>query len=198
MKIMVNQFDKNNFNLRVRIPGYARNEAFPSNLYQFQDNSVQRAVIKVNGQEFYYTLDKGYAIITRDWKKGDVVEVALPMEVRRVAANENVKSDIGKTAILRGPIVYCAEFADNNGRASNLVLSDNATFTTEYRKDLLNGVMVLKSKATAVNIENDGTKISSSEQPLTLIPFYARCNRGVGEMRIWLPKKIVNVDLLGY
>ncbi len=198
VKITVNQFDKNNFNLRVRIPGYARNEAFPSNLYQFSDNSAQRAVIKVNGQEFYYTLDKGYAIITRDWKKGDVVEVNLPMEVRRVAANENVKSDVGKVAILRGPIVYCAEFADNNNRASNLVLSDNATFTTEYRKDLLNGVMLVKSKATAVNIEENGTKISSQEQPLTLIPFYARCNRGVGEMRIWLPKKIVNVDLLGY
>ena len=197
VKIIINSFDKNNFNLRVRIPGYARNEAFPTNLYQFADNSNQRAVIKINGQEFYYTLDKGYAIITRAWQKGDVVEVNLPMEVRRVSASENVKSDIGKTAILRGPIVYCAEFTDNNNRASNLVLADNATFTTEYRKDLLNGIVVVKSKAIAVNIEDYGTKINSQEQPLTLIPFYARCNRGIGEMRIWLPRKIVNVELLG-
>lgn len=198
IKITVNRFDKNAFNLRVRIPGYARNEAFPSDLYQFTDNSTNRAVIKVNGKEFYYTLDKGYAIITRDWQKGDVVEVNLPMDVRRVNANKNVKDNVGKVAILRGPLVYCAEFADNNNHTSNLVLSDNATFTTEFRKDLLNGVMVVKSKATAINIEDNGTKISSQEQPLTLIPFYARCNRGEGEMRIWLPKKIVNVDLLGY
>ena len=198
IKITVKNFDKNNFNLRVRIPGFARNEAFPSNLYQFTDNSSQRAVIKINGKEFYYTLDKGYAIVTREWQKGDVVEVNLPMEVRRVHANEKVQNNVGKVAILRGPLVYCAEFADNNNRTSNLVLSDNATFTTEFRKDLLNGVVVLKSKATAINIEDNGTKISSQEQPLTLIPFYARCNRGEGEMRIWLPKKIVNVDLLGY
>jgi hypothetical protein len=184
--------------LRVRIPGYARNEVFPSDLYQFADNSTNRAVIKINGKEFYYTLDKGYAIITREWQKGDVVEVNLPMDVRRVTANSNIKDNVGKVAILRGPLVYCAEFADNNNHTSNLVLSDNATFTTEFRKDLLNGVMVVKSKATAVNIEDNGTKISSQEQPLTLIPFYARCNRGEGEMRIWLPKKIVNVDLLGY
>jgi uncharacterized protein len=198
IKITVKNFDKNSFNLRVRIPGYARNEAFSTNLYQFLDNSSQRAVIKVNGKEFYYTMDKGYAIVTREWQKGDVVEVNLPMEVRRMTAHEKVNSCTGKTSILRGPIVYCAEFADNNNRASNIVLSENAAFTTEFRKDLLNGVMVLKSKATAVNIEENGTKISSSEQPLTLIPFYARCNRGVGEMRIWFPKKIVNVDLLGH
>lgn len=198
IKITVNRFDKNAFNLRIRIPGYARNEAFPSDLYQFADNSTNRAVIKINGKEFYYTLDKGYAIITREWQKGDVVEVNLPMDVRRVNANSNVKDNLGKVAILRGPLVYCAEFPDNNNHTSNLVLSDNATFTTEFRKDLLNGVMVVKSKATAINIEDNGTKISSQEQPLTLIPFYARCNRGEGEMRIWLPKKIVNVDLLGY
>ncbi len=198
IKMTVNRFDKNNFNLRIRIPGYARNEAFPLDLYKFADNSAKRAVIKINGKEFYYTLDKGYAIVTREWQKGDVVEVNLPMEVRRVCANENVKTNIGKVAILRGPLVYCAEFEDNQNRTSNLVLSDNATFTTEFRKDLLNGVMVVKSKATAVNIEDNGTKISSQEQPLMLIPFYARCNRGEGEMRIWLPKKIVNIDLLGY
>jgi uncharacterized protein len=198
VSIKVNNFDKNNFTLRVRIPGYARNEAFPSDLYQFSERNASRVVIKINGQETYYTLDKGYALLSKEWKKGDMVEVHIPMDVKRVTAHASVKSTVGKVAILRGPLVYCAEYADNNNRTSNLILLDDATFTTEFQKDMLGGVVVIKSKAVAVSVENNGTKVSSQEQPFTLIPYYARCNRGEGEMRIWFPKKIVNVDLLGF
>ena len=72
------------FNLLVRIPGWAQNKAIPSDLYQFQNNSDAKPVIKVNGQPVEYTIQNGYAVINRTWKKNDMVEVTLPMEVRRV------------------------------------------------------------------------------------------------------------------
>ena len=127
-----------------------------------------------------------------------MIEVNLPMELRRVVAHANVKSDIGKVALLRGPLVYCAEFPDNNNRTSNLILPDNATFTTAFEKDMLGGIVVVKSTAFAVNVDATGMNIQTKEQPFTAIPFYARCNRGEGEMRVWFPKKVVNVDLLGF
>jgi DUF1680 family protein len=120
------------------------------------------------------------------------------MEVRRVSAHASVKADVGKVALLRGPLVYCAEFPDNNNRTSNLIIPDDAVFTLENQKDLLGGVVVVKTKAFAVNVDATGTKITSQEQPFVAIPYYARCNRGQGEMRVWFPRKVVNVDLLGF
>ena len=198
VKITLNNFDKNNFSLRVRIPGFTRNEAFPSDLYKFSENSPVQTVIKINGQEAAYSLDNGYAVLSRAWKKGDVVEVNMPMDVRRVVAHASVKADAGKVALLMGPLVYCAEFSDNNNRTSNLIIPDDAVFTTEFKKDMLNGLTVIKSKAVAVNVDASGTKITSQEQPFIAIPFYARCNRGQGEMRVWFPRKVINVDLLGF
>ncbi len=198
VKLTVNNFTKNDFNLRVRIPGFARNEAFPTDLYAFSEPSLKQTTIKINGQEAVYSLDNGYAVLSRAWKKGDVVEVVLPMELRRVVAHSSVKADVGKVALLRGPLVYCAEFPDNNNRTSNLIMPDNCTFTTEFKKDILGGIVVVKSKVFAVNVDASGTKINSQEQDFTAIPFYARCNRGEGEMRVWFPRKVVNLDLLGF
>ena len=94
----------------------------------------KKVEIKINGQPVEYTMQNGYAVLNRTWKKGDVVEVNLPMEVRRVVANENVKDDIGKVALQRGPIIYCAEWVDNNGKASNHYYSCTMhTFTTEFK-----------------------------------------------------------------
>ena len=79
---------------------------------------------------------------TATWKKGDVVEVHLPMPVQRVLANEKVKADIGRVAVERGPLVYCTEWPDNDGLPSSLVLEDSAPLTAEPRTDLLNGIVV--------------------------------------------------------
>ena len=118
------------FNLLIRIPGWAQNKAIPSNLYQFQNNSDAKPVIKVNGAAVEYTIENGYAVINRTWKKNDKVEVNLPMEVRRVVANEKLKDDIGKVALQRGPLMYCAEWPDNNGKTSNIIIPANTSFTS--------------------------------------------------------------------
>jgi DUF1680 family protein len=112
------------------------------------------------------------------------------MEVRRVVANQKVKDDIGKVALQRGPLIYCAEWVDNNGKAGNMIIPNNATFTTEFKRDLLNGVEVIKSNVPAVVVSNDGNSVSTVNQSFTAIPYYAWAHRGKGEMIIWFPTKI--------
>jgi DUF1680 family protein len=184
------------FNLLVRIPGWAQNKAMPTDLYQFVNTSDKKVEIKINSQPVEYTMQNGYAVLNKTWKKSDVVEVNLPMQIRRVVANENVKDDIGKIALQRGPIIYCAEWIDNNGKAANFIIPNNATFTTEFKSDLLNGVEVIKSNVPAVVVSNDGRNISTINQSFTAIPYYAWAHRGKGEMMIWFPTKVQDVDLI--
>jgi uncharacterized protein len=191
----INPKDALSFNLRVRIPGWAQNKAIPSGLYNFQNTSDEKPVIKVNGQPVEYKIENGYADISRTWKKNDVVEVNLPMEVRRVVASENIKEDIGKIALQRGPLMYCAEWVDNNGKTSNIIIPGNAHFTSEFKPGLLNGITVLKTEVPAVVITNN-ENIATVKQSFTAIPYYSWANRGKGEMMVWFPTQVKDIDLL--
>ena len=184
------------FNLLVRIPGWADNQPIPSDLYKFASHLDKKVEIKINGQPVTYTMRNGYAVLNKTWKKGDIVEVNLPMEARRVVANEKLKDDIGKVALQRGPIIYCAEWVDNNGRAANIIIPTSAVFTTEYKPDLLNGVVVIRSEVPAIIVNEDKTKVSTMNRAMTAIPYYAWAHRGKGEMMIWFPTKVVDVDLI--
>jgi DUF1680 family protein len=184
------------FNLHIRIPGWARNEAMPSDLYQFENNDTKNVEIKINGQVVNYSMKDGYAVLNKNWKKGDIVEVNLPMDVRRVVANKNVKDDIGKVSLQRGPLMYCAEWPDNFGKASNIIVPDNAVMTTEFRPDLLNGVMVIKSEVPEVIVNKDENSVSTVNRTMTAIPYYSWAHRGKGEMMLWFPTKVKDVDLL--
>ncbi len=184
------------FNVLIRIPGWADNKAMPSSLYLFENPSSDKVSISINKKPVNFTVEKGYALLNKTWKKGDVIEVNVPMEVRRVVANPQVKDDIGKVALQRGPLVYCAEWVDNNGTASNYIVPADAVFSSEFKKDLLNGVTILKSEAVAVVIDPSGQNVSTVKKPITLIPYYAWAHRGKGEMMIWFPEKITNLDLI--
>jgi hypothetical protein len=184
------------FNLLIRIPGWANNQAMPSDLYAFAEPSSQKVSITINKKTVDFKIEKGYAILNKTWKKGDVVEVNLPMDVRKVVANSKVQDDIGKVALQRGPLIFCAEWPDNGGAATNFVLPANTKFTSEFREDLLNGVTVLKTDAIAVEVDESGQKVTTVQKPLTVIPYYAWAHRGKGEMMIWFPEKITNVDLI--
>jgi DUF1680 family protein len=184
------------FDLLVRIPGWARNEAMPSTLYTFEQPSAQQTAIKVNGKPATYQLQNGYAVLSRKWRKHDVVEVSLPMEIRRVHANPLVKDDRGKVALQRGPVVYCAEWQDNNGKASNIIVPVDAAFTAAYQPGLLNGVTTLTATVPVVQLDASGTSVSTAPRTLTAIPYYAWANRGRGEMTVWFPEKVTSLDLL--
>lgn len=184
------------FNLLIRIPGWAQNEAVPLDLYKFTTSSDKKPVIKVNGQPVEYEIKKGYASLTRTWKKNDRVEVLLPMEVRKIKANEMIKDDIGKVALQRGPVIYCGEWVDNNGKTSNIIIPYNAVFTSTYEPGMLNGVEVINSNVPVVVIDESGQTVSTVQRKFTAIPYYAWANRGKGEMMVWFPGKINDIDLL--
>lgn len=196
LKFVISPKKTTAFDIRFRIPGWAQNEVIPSDLYTFAANTNEKITITVNGQPAAYTMDKGYATINRSWKKGDVVEMHLPMPVRKVLANEKVKDDIGKVALQRGPLVYCAEWVDNNGKTSNIIMPQNTTFTIEAKPDLLNGITVLKGSVPAIVIDEKGQNISTINQTFTAIPYYAWANRGKGEMAVWFPIQVKDIDIL--
>ena len=192
----VNPASPSDFTVCVRIPGWARNEEMPSDLYRFQKTNNDRVSIKINGKEVTYPMQKGYALISRKWEKGDKIEVNLPMPVRKVIANKNVKDDNGKVALQRGPIMYCAEWVDNNGKATNFIIPDNTTFSSVFLPHTLNGIEEISATVPALVIDSDGNSVKTVQKKFTAIPYYAWANRGEGEMVLWFPQKINNIDIL--
>jgi DUF1680 family protein len=192
----VNPQEKSTFNVLIRIPGWAKDIAMPSGLYKFDTTLNQQIDITINGKPVQYTVEKGYAVIKKEWQKNDKIQVELPMQVRRVIADNNLSDDRGKVALQRGPIMYCAEWVDNNGKTSNLIVPDNATFTPEFKPDMLNGITVLKGNVPAVDVSANGLNINTKTQPFVAIPYYAWANRGKGEMMVWFPKYVKDVDLI--
>lgn len=161
---------KNNagtFTLKLRIPGWLRGEVIPGNLYTFADIVDTQYHVLVNGEAVESELVNGYFCIERQWKKGDTVSLEMDMEARFVRADENVEADRGRLCVQRGPLVYCAEFADNEGSVREACLSVDDDLEVEIRPDLLYGINTIK----------DGD--------LTLIPYYAWNHRGKGEMEVW-------------
>ena len=118
------------------------------------------------------------------------------MEVRKVQANDSVKDDIGKIALQRGPLIYCAEWVDNNGKTSNMIIPSNTVFSTGYEPGLLGVVTVVKSNVPVIEIGKDGLTLSTINKPFRAIPYYAWANRGKGEMSVWFPTRIQDLDIV--
>lgn len=174
------------FKLNLRIPGWAVGKPVDSDLYSYVNNSFSVVKILVNGVEANYTLHNGYAVLDREWNQNDTVQLVLPMQIKRVIANEKVESDKNKTALEYGPIVYCAEWNDNqNGVVRNLLLQDDEELTPEYKTDLLNGVNIINGKVFGCKVSGDNA-IEKTRQDFTAIPYYAWAHRGAGEMNVWL------------
>lgn len=151
--------------------------------------------IKVNGRVLS-NVEKvhGYARIEREWRKGDRVELTLPMPVQRIHAHPKVEADLGRVALQRGPIVYCVEGEDNEGTVRKLVLPSETALTAEYRKDFLGGVMVLRGSAQSLHpvAGPEPLYFPAARTPgvsnvnLLAIPYYANANRQPTDMMVWL------------
>ena len=174
--------------IKVRIPGWARNQPVPSDLYRYVDASSAPVILKVNGRPITVVLDKGYAIIDRVWKPGYTIELNLPMPIRRVVANDQVAADRGRVALERGPILYALEAPDNpDGKVRNLVVSRDSKLTAEFKPAMLKGVEVIQGQATALSYDAQGN-VLKNQQDFTAIPYYAWANRGRGQMIVWIPE----------
>lgn len=184
--------DKNRageFNLKIRIPGWVRNQVVPSDLYYYTDGKRLNYSIQVNGEPVQYTEDKGYACIQRKWKKGDRVELHFDMETRIVKANDKVEADRGRVAVERGPLVYCAEWPDNDFDIQSILVNRTPSFSPYFRPDLLYGIMTLKGNAQTLSYDERG-RLAPKDVQLTLIPYYAWAHRGAGSMMVWLPQDV--------
>lgn len=176
------------FSLKIRVPGWSRNIANSEKLYEFLGEAPLPSVT-LAGEKFWKTEDGGYATITREWNPGDVVEVKLPMPVRRVIADKRVEADRGRVALQRGPIVFCVEHPDvDGGHVHNLVLPEDSKLSTEFEPNLLDGVQLIKGTAKSIYYEGDEDKSVLTESPISFkaIPYYAWAHRGQGEMAVWL------------
>ena len=131
--------------------------------------------------QWIFSWSNGYVRLARKWKAGDVIELNLPMPVRRVVAAEQVEADRGRVGLQRGPIVYCTESPDNpNQSVLQMAVAPDAKFDAEYDLDTLNGTVVIKSVAGPKT--GDSTTVEDKE--LTAIPYHAWANRGDSKMMV--------------
>ena len=196
VKIFITPEQKSEFELHIRIPGWANNQPVPGNAYRFAEKSSLKVTMSVNGVPADLKIVDGYALISRKWKKGDVVLLNIPMPVRRITANDKIAEDRNRIALQRGPLVYCFEYADNFGKAMNIVIPDSISFTPVYMPDLLNGIVILEAEGPVAAVSPDGLNIKTEMRQLKAIPYYSWSNRGKGQMQVWVPRTIADVQLL--
>ena len=180
---------KKPFGLKVRIPGWVKGEVVPSDLYTYADGKRLGYSILVNGEKAEGSLtEDGYFTIERKWAKGDKVSVHFDMEPRVVKAHASVKADVGRAAIERGPVVFCAEWPDNDFSVRSVLLNQDPEFKVFHSEELY-GVEKISTEAQTIAFNKSG-KLEVKDVTLTLIPYYAWCHRGSGEMSVWLAQEL--------
>jgi len=185
--------DKNRtgaFDMKIRIPGWVRGEVVPSDLYRYSDGKRLGYTVSVNGQPVNTTLEKGYVSIDRKWKKGDKVQVHFDMEPRTVKAHTAVEADRGRVAFERGPIVYCAEWPDNNFDVLSVIVNQDPKIEVVEKPELLYGINELITDAQTLKFDDNG-KLVADNVKLTMIPYYAWNHRGPGKMAVWMPQDLM-------
>jgi DUF1680 family protein len=176
---------KQDFTLKIRVPGWVQGAAVPGNLYSYTDKKTLGFSVKVNGQAVESLLDNGYFEINRTWVKGDKVEIHFDMEPRTVKAHQAVEADRGKLAVERGPIVYCAEWPDNDFSVLSVIMNKKPAFTVESKPELLYGINMIHTDAQVLSYDNKG-RVVAKDVKLNMSPYYAWAHRGSGEMAVWL------------
>lgn len=184
----VNPTTNGQFAMLLRIPGWAKNQPVPSDLYTYVEQIDPQIKVLVNGKEQKKRMRAGYWVIDREWKVGDKISMYLDMPIRRVKAHDKVEYDKGLLAMERGPIVYALEGIDQpNPYVFNIVIPRNAEIKSTYNKDLLGGVVTLEGNSLIVEKNADG---SLNETPSTFkaIPYCTWNNRGYSQLVVWIPE----------
>ena len=177
VKIQIENEEDTAFTYAIRVPGWCRSYT-----------------LKLNGEAVSCPVENGYLLLERCWKNQDEIVFSMEMPVELVAANPRVREDIGKVAVMRGPVVYCLEEADNGDQLQELYLNENPEFAVKYEKDLLKGVVTLTTEGKRLSEEEWDEKTlyktyagrKFEPQTLKFIPYYAWTNRTVGEMLVWV------------
>lgn len=177
VKVRVANEADTRFTLAIRLPGWCENWK-----------------LKINGEDCFAAPENGYLRLSRVWKNGDCAELVMDMPVQLVEANPNVREDVGKVAVMRGPLVYCLEEADNGTLLQDLSLEEAAQFTEKFEPDLMNGIVTLSAPGRRVSMEGWSGDLlyrpyhgkKKEAQTLKFIPYYSWSNRKPGEMLVWV------------
>lgn len=167
------------FSLSLRIPGWSQGVKVKLNKERLDASRI--------GQN-------GYLVIDREWMDGDNVELSIPMPVRFMYAHPDIRQDVGRTAIMRGPLLYCLEGVDNPVPLNRIVITPDAVFKDEFRPNLLGGVVALTGTALADDSSDWKSELYRPTPPkrvkrdIVAVPYYAWDNREPGEMLVWLRK----------
>lgn len=159
------------FTLYIRLPGWCDDPQ-----------------LSLNGRHLRHPkIVRGYACLQRRWRDGDIIELSLPMPVRRIKADSRVEADVGRVALQRGPLVYCLEAVDNGGEVRNLVIPQKTPLQVQWEPHMLGGVNVIRGSAIAIETHQPATShaVQTSDQTFTAIPYFAQDNRHAGEMEVW-------------
>lgn len=161
------------YTLCLRIPGWAKEYA-----------------LTLNGAALDLKPERGYVRISRAFSDGDEIKLSLPMHARRVYANTRVRADLGKVAVMRGPMVYCLEQVDNGPVVEALCLPRDSALTETVRPDKLGGIVEITAPGKRMVSADEA--LYSDQAPvledatLTFIPYYAWANRGENEMTVYV------------
>lgn len=195
ISVQVDPLKKQQFALHIRIPGWVNKTAAAGGLYTTTTDTAL-PVYTVNGTAVPFTNDPlGYAVITRTWKKGDVVSFEYQMPVKRITSREELKQDKDRVALQRGPLVYCVEGADNNGKAWNILFPESTAVNTLPYHVLDEPVTALEASVPVLTTGADGISVQVETKKITAIPYYTWCNRGSNQMQVWMPVRINDVKL---
>ncbi len=166
------------FALAARIPGWAAG-----------------TTAKLNGEEIDIAENSvnGYLVIKRVWGNSDILELDIPLKVRKLYSHPEIKQDVNRVALARGPLVYCLEAVDNELPLNRIYIGADTEFQDEFREDMLGGVTVLTGKARGKVSEDWGKELYREEPAkwcdldVLAIPYYLWDNRDPGEMLVWVP-----------
>ncbi|RTL58758.1 MAG: glycoside hydrolase family 127 protein [Sphingobacteriales bacterium] len=195
IKLNIDPVKKSTFDLYLRIPGWASGEASPGDLYHFIDFNSTTLSLKVNGKDVAVRTENGYMIVNREWKKGDVVEYTIPMQVNKIAARNEVNDDNDRFAVQRGPLLYCVEGSDNHNDAWNFFIPQNSIFQTTAYDVLSEKVTALEADANTIQFNDASQNVQIVKKKIIAIPYYTWANRGKTPMQVWLPAKIKNIKI---
>lgn len=188
VKIHVEPAKPNTFSLKIRIPGWAKGDVVPLDLYRFHEFSGSAVSIKLNGLAITPTFENGFAVISRKWQPGDFVEIELPMQTQRVAANSKVEANAGRFALKRGPMIYCLEGRDQpDERVLNLLVPDTVSIFSKFENGLFGGVQTLNFNGFLVKKKVSPVEADLQKLNLKAIPYFLWANRGRDNMLVWLP-----------
>ncbi|HET9744241.1 MAG TPA: beta-L-arabinofuranosidase domain-containing protein [Chitinophagaceae bacterium] len=197
VKLMIDPVKKGKFNVYVRIPDWYNKKVASGELYNMVDDDGEPVHFSflLNGKRLATNYEHGYLVIKNEWKKGDVIELDMPMEVKVLKAREELKQNSNRIALQRGPVVYCIEGADNNGKAWNVIVPENTKIETIDYKVLDEPVKALTADVPVVTVGEDGLSLKTEKKKIIAIPYYTWANRGRNEMQVWLPTKITDVKI---